>query len=109
MPDGAREVRDGMTSGRIQAPEAWCPNPHCQALLTGYTPVDEKAQRPEPGDFSVCCYCGAICRYVNAQGELRQADEGELDELDELMRTRLLLARQWIRTQGRKPPQRREQ
>lgn len=59
-----------------QHTDGTCPN--CQAVLKAATGPESA---PEPGDYTVCLYCGAPCRYVGEALELVVLTEGDLAEL----------------------------
>lgn len=94
---------------RIKAREAWCPNPHCRALLTGYTALgdDLDGRAARAGDITVCGYCGAICTYTNNRGELRAATPADMEGLDLRNMIMLTKASRFFRAMRRIPEQRR--
>jgi hypothetical protein len=53
----------------VRVPASHCTN--CNALLDGGTAVTESISKrtrklmPDPGDFTVCCYCGHLLVYAD--------------------------------------------
>jgi hypothetical protein len=53
------------------------PCPSCGMKLDAGSPVDDRAITPEPGDFSVCIYCGHGLRYTEGL-RLELVKDGDL-------------------------------
>lgn len=62
--------------------------PQCNKLLTASTAADGSDRLPEPGDFTMCVYCGTILIFDD---ELRQRlpTSDELDDLSPEMLERM--------------------
>lgn len=61
--------------------------PDCLQKLDGAS--GHMGRAPEPGDFSVCAFCGCILRYEDGLA-LRRSSDDELDELAPEQRELLL-------------------
>lgn len=82
----------------------YCPNPKCRALLDGAAGV-QTYMAPEPGNFSICCYCGVTTIYTEDL-QLRFLTQAEMQifESDLSMVTARSEMLQRIATHPRKPP-----
>lgn len=98
-----------MSQHRIVAPVAYCPNPTCTAVLTGYLcAIYGVAAHPQTGDLTVCAYCGELACYANDMGELRVATPDDLADTSPMFRAALNEASAFIKRQHRTPPARRQ-
>lgn len=50
-----------MSSNRL--PNAYAACPCCGAKLDAVSGISDEGSIPEPGDFSICLYCGTILEY----------------------------------------------
>lgn len=71
------------------------PCPSCGANLDASSAVDSKPRPPEPGDFSICAYCGDILVY-DAQTRLRSAELNDLLTIPEDVRDGIYAAQKII-------------
>lgn len=72
--------------------------PACLEQMDGATCISQDGPvYPKPGDFTVCIYCGAICRYTEADLEVATEEEtkqlnpvtsGILEEAQKIIRQR---------------------
>lgn len=65
-----------LSDKKHRIPESWCT---CGHLLSGATGIDYD-ERPEPGNLSVCAYCGVLRIYAEDLS-LRELTREELAEV----------------------------
>lgn len=65
----------------------WCPT--CMAHLTGLTHIGDGLRIPEPGDRTICAYCGTMIIYLHAGVRAATYDE----EIEAAMDPRMQFAR----------------
>ncbi len=73
--------------------------PKCGALLDGATYVGEEQRIPNPGDLSVCIYCGTVTQFAeNADGELilEELSAEEFSNLPIEVQNKMIVFRQMI-------------
>jgi hypothetical protein len=58
------------------------PCPVCKAKLDAVTILTSPKGTPEPGDFSICLYCGTVLRF-GASLRVREAMAGEIQQLQD--------------------------
>lgn len=56
-------MTEGM--GQVHGSGYWCANPKCRKKLDGWTATDKGGASPQPGDLSVCAYCGCVLEFVD--------------------------------------------
>lgn len=70
-----------------------CPN--CHHKLNGAVSVEDKTIKPEPGDASVCLYCGSFL-ILNHDLSVRLMTIEEVAELEDDTRITLMRVRRFI-------------
>lgn len=67
----------------------------CGYILTASFDVEEETDQPRTGDFSICLYCAAMCRF-DADLNLRPLTKIDMVELDTGLLMRLTNAKQEV-------------
>ena len=76
--------------------------PDCLRRIEAASAADGTARVPSPGDFSVCCYCGAILRYA-ADMQLRRVEDDDRQDLPAAMWDKLQECSRIFKAEARRP------
>jgi hypothetical protein len=80
--------------------------PCCGKAVDAATDMEGKQYRPKEGDFCLCIYCGAWCRYVDADLNMRVFDAEDILDLTDEQREKMRRATAIIhQMQHEKPPE----
>lgn len=67
----------------------------CGYIISAAFDVEEETDQPRPGDYSICLYCAAMCRFDNDLN-LRPLTKLDMEELDTGLLTLLMRSKQEV-------------
>ena len=71
--------------------------PACNEVLNATSGLSDAAATPNPGDFSLCAYCGTVLRF-NDDLSIREAEHADIEILDDELFEEIAVTQMLIRS-----------